>query len=211
MTGTRQRLVAATNELFRRRGYNGTGLKEVTVTAEATTGSLYHFFPGGKSELAAAVITETGAAYQQLFELIADGAPGVADGVRDFFDGAAAVLAETDYVDVCPIGTVAREVASTDETLRATSGRVFAGWIDALTARLVDAGLDRPEAKDVATSVVAALEGGFILSRTARDADLLRSIGAQMHDLVAGRVATARRAGAHGDRGARPIAPGADG
>ena len=53
MTGTRERIVTATNELFRRRGYNGTSLKDVTVASGATTGSLYHFFPGGKAELAA--------------------------------------------------------------------------------------------------------------------------------------------------------------
>lgn len=185
MADTRERLVTATNELFRRRGYNGTGLKDVTTAAEATTGSLYHFFPGGKSELATAVVAETGTAYEQLFEAIADQAAGPAEGVRDFFDGAAAVLAETDYIDVCPIGTVAREVANTDEGLRLASDRVFNGWIDALTNRLTGAGLDPGESRSLATTVVAALEGGFILSRTARNADVLRAIGGQMCELVA--------------------------
>ncbi len=51
-------------------------MKDVTTAAEATTGSLYHFFLGGKSELARAVVSETGLAYEQLFEAIADAALG---------------------------------------------------------------------------------------------------------------------------------------
>ena len=60
MTKTRDRFITATNELFRRYGYNGTSLKQVTEAAAAPVGSLYHFFPGGKAELTEAVIEETG-------------------------------------------------------------------------------------------------------------------------------------------------------
>ncbi len=136
MTGTRDRLLTATNESFRRRGYHGTSVKDVTVAARAPTGSLYHFFPGGKDELTAAVITSSGAAYRELFEAIAGEAASPAAAITDFFDGAATVLEETDFIDPCPIGTVAREVASTNEPLRVATAQVFASWIDAATARL---------------------------------------------------------------------------
>lgn len=184
MAATRDRLLTATNELFRRRGYHGTGLKEVTTAAEATTGSLYHFFPGGKAELAAAVIIESGQAYQDLFEAIADEAGDPAAAVTAFFDGAAAVLEDTDFIDVCPIGGVAREVASTDEGLRVASGQVFDGWIGAAADRFTEGGLDADEARSLAQVVVAALEGGFVLARTQRDGDVLRDIGRQMRSLV---------------------------
>lgn len=184
MLGTRARLVTAAAELFRRNGLNGTALKDVTAAAGATTGSLYHFFPGGKSELAAAVLTETGAAYQKLFEAIADEATGPAEAVSAFFDGAADVLAATDYIDVCPIGTVAREVASTDEAVRRAADDVFRSWARAATARFTAAGLPPGEAEQLATTVIAALEGGFVLARTRRDEEVLRTVGEQMGGLV---------------------------
>lgn len=190
MASTRARLIAATNELFRRQGYNGTGLKDVTTAAGATTGSLYHFFPHGKAQLAEAVITESGLAYQQLFEAIADDASDPAQAIADFFAGAAQVLAETDYIDVCPIGTVAREVASTDDTLRIASDRVFASWIDTAAARFSQAGLDDEASRSLASTVIAALEGGFILARTRRDPEVLITIGRQMSDLIADRLGT---------------------
>ena len=51
-TPTRERILYATAELFRRQGYSGTGLKQVVGEAQAPFGSLYHHFPGGKQQLA---------------------------------------------------------------------------------------------------------------------------------------------------------------
>ena len=140
MIPTRERIIAATNELFRRQGYNGTSLKQITAASEAPIGSIYHFFPGGKDDLAAVVIESSGAAYQQLFEMIAVAANGPAAMISDLFNGAAQVLQETGFIDPCPIGTVAREVASTNETLRVATERVFEGWIAAATSHFVAAG-----------------------------------------------------------------------
>ena len=185
MVDTRDRLMTATAELFRRQGYNGTSLKQVTEAAGAPMGSLYHFFPGGKDDLAEAVIGSSGQAYQELFELIADAAPDMATAVTDFFDAATVVLEETGYLDACPIGTVALEVASTNDRLRAATDAVFEGWVGAATSRLVAAGLtDDGEARDLATTLVAAVEGGFMLSRAAQRPEPMRTAGRHMRRLV---------------------------
>lgn len=191
MTSTRDRLLSATNEAFRRHGYHGTSLKQVTTAAGAPTGSLYHFFPGGKHALAEAAIDTSGAAYRELFELIADAATDPAAAVVDFFDGAADVLEQSDFIDPCPIGTVAREVASTDEALRQAAERVFESWIDAAAARFEDAGLTHGDARDLAATVVAALEGSFVLARTRRDTSALRATGRHLRHLVEGALAAA--------------------
>ena len=184
MADTRERLMTATAELFRRQGYNGTSLKQVTAAAGAPIGSLYHFFPGGKDDLAEAVIGSSGQAYQELFELIAESAADMASAVTDFFDAAAVVLEETGYLDACPIGTVALEVASTNNRLRAATHAVFEGWVGAATSRLVAAGLDAEEAGELATTLVAAVEGGFMLSRAAQSPEPMRTAGRHMRRLV---------------------------
>ncbi len=191
MTTTRERLLAATNELFRRQGFNGTSMSEITKVSGSPTGSLYHFFPGGKDDLGAAVLTESGASYRALFELIADAAPDAATAVADFFEGAAVVLEETDYIDPCPIGTVAREVASTNDRLRRAADAVFDSWVEAAAEMFEHDGLARLDAEELATTVVAALEGGFILARTRGDAEQLRIIGRRMTALTAATLSTA--------------------
>jgi AcrR family transcriptional regulator len=196
---TRERLLTATNELFRRGGYHATSLQAITAAAHAPVGSLYHHFPGGKSALAEAAITESGASYRALFELLTADATSPGEAFAGFFDGAADVLEETDYIDICPIGTVAREIASTDDVLRAASERVFASWIAAAAAPLRLAGVADAEASSLAATVVAALEGSFMLARASRDAEVVRAAGRHVRRLVdavvagqAGKVARSR-------------------
>ncbi|MBL8778908.1 MAG: TetR/AcrR family transcriptional regulator [Acidimicrobiales bacterium] len=187
---TRDRLVTAANEAMRARGYRGTSVKDVLAAAGAPAGSLYHHFPGGKPELAAAAVRESGAVYGELYEAIADAAPDVAQGFVDFFAGAADVLAAGDYLDVCPIGTIAGEVASSDDDLRAATDDVFRAWTAAAARRLGDAGLPADRAEELATTAIAALQGGFILARARRDADLLTTVGRQVATLVTAALAS---------------------
>jgi AcrR family transcriptional regulator len=191
VASTRDRIITATGELFRRQGYNGTSLKQVTQAARAPFGSLYHSFPGGKEELGEAVITTSGRAYRELFEVIYDAAAGPAEAITDFFDGAATVLEETGYVDACPIGTVALEVASTNDRLRRATKAVFDSWVEAAADRLEAAGVARAQADDLATALVAAVEGGFMLSRAARSGEPMRASGRLMRQLVEAALARA--------------------
>lgn len=181
---TRDRIVTATNELFRAKGYRGTSLAEVSAAAEATTGSLYHFFPDGKSSLAAAALRDSGGAYRALFELIADDAADPAEAVALFFDGAADELELTNFIEICPIGGVAREMANADEVIRRATSDVFADWVATLARRLRAAGIPTTTADELATTVVASLEGAFVLARSHRDATAVRSTGRQMRRLV---------------------------
>ncbi len=194
MANTRDRILTATNELFRRHGFNGTSIKQITLAAQVPMGSLYHFFPEGKDQLAREAIETSGPAYEQLFEIIADEAASPSEAITNFFEGAAEVLEATGFIDICPIGTVAREVASTNDSLRVSTAKVFASWITAVAARLEAAGVPGPEANGLATTVVASLEGGFLLARAARDTAPLLAIGTAIRLLVDTTLALSARA-----------------
>ncbi|SEE23172.1 transcriptional regulator, TetR family [Streptomyces sp. 2231.1] len=165
---TRQRIVTAGTELFRRTGYTGTGMKQIAGAAGAPFGSIYHFFPGGKAQLGEEVIRTSGAVYLELIaELTAPYADRVA-ATAAAFTAAAGTLAELDFADPCPIATVALEVASTSEPLRQATADVFGNWIDHLADYYAGAGVPEPAARDTASSVIALLEGAFMLGRATR-------------------------------------------
>src|SRR4051794_11965696 len=156
---TKDRIVGAGAELFRRQGYTGTGMKQIVAEANAPFGSLYHFFPGGKEELGGEVIRRSGRMYYELFEAISEAADDPVSAVQDFFSGAAEVLRQTDYADACPIATVALEVASTNEPLRQATAEVFESWIDGASQRMAGFGIEEDRARPLAIAVISLLEG----------------------------------------------------
>ncbi len=152
-------------------GYNGTSLKQITSRCGLPTGSVYHHFPGGKEQVGVAVVQHFGELYgrQVLAAMRAAGAqPGAR--IRAMFDGAALVVEAGGFVDPCPIGGVARESAGCNARLAAACDGVFQGWVDAAAAELQGD-------SDLATAIIAALEGGFILARVRQSGEPLRAIG----------------------------------
>jgi len=174
------------------RGYSASGLKQISEASAAPIGSLYHFFPGGKEELAAETLRSSGMAYQMLVEAVFDSAPDIVTGVRNCFEGAAEVLRATDYADACPIATVALEVASSDERLRVVTAEVFDAWLESAATRLEQGGVEASRAGELATVLVAGLEGGFLLSRAAKNTAAMDAIGNAMVELVEAALPSAR-------------------
>jgi AcrR family transcriptional regulator len=169
---TRDRIVDASAELFRRQGYVATGIKQIVNEAKAPFGSIYHHFPGGKEQIGAEAIRVSGKLYEQLIPAVFDVAPDPATGVRMFFAGAAQHLVETDYEDACPIATVALEVSSSSETMREACAEVFESW--------VTAGAERypvKNARELTIAMLAALEGAFVLARAWRSTEPLQLAG----------------------------------
>jgi AcrR family transcriptional regulator len=183
-SSTRERIVDAGSELFRRQGYAGTGVKQIVAAASAPFGSLYHFFPEGKEQLGEEVIRTSGAMYGQLLPLFFGDGGDVVRATRRFFDAAAETLRQTDYADACPIATIALEVSSTSEPLRQACADVFNDWLTDLTAIFRAEGLPPKRARDLSVSVLSLLEGAFILGRATRSPEPVRTAGRAAASLV---------------------------
>jgi AcrR family transcriptional regulator len=184
VSNTRDRLIIATADLFRRQGYTGTGVKQIVEAAGAPFGSMYHFFPDGKEDLGAETIRWSGAMYGQLIDLFYEAGADPVVATRRFFEAAADTVRDTDYADACPIATVALEVASTSEPLRKATAEVFESWLAAIDAHLVQAGLTKTQARNLSVSLFSLLEGAFILARATRDHSHIRTAGRTASDAV---------------------------
>jgi AcrR family transcriptional regulator len=183
-TGTKERILDRSGELFRRQGYMATGIKQILDEAGAPFGSLYHHFPGGKRELGAETIRRSGALYGLLFVEYVGPDVDLLSGLREFFAGAADTLRETDFADACPIATVALEVSSTDETLREACADVFTAWIDGGAWRLAADGIPEDRARELTIQMLSALEGAFVLSRALRRTDPVELAGEAVVRLI---------------------------
>jgi TetR/AcrR family transcriptional repressor of lmrAB and yxaGH operons len=177
--------------LFRRQGYAATGVNQILKSAEVKAGSLYHHFPGGKQELAAAVVDRVGGGIERRLRGFLDSDLAVADFVDAWIDLMTAGLS-SDQRDGCPIEPIATESVNASPQVRDASARVFGGWCLAVADRLRADGWPNEDADQTALAVIALLEGALILSRVAGNAAALSAAKA------AARTLLSPAGGAHG-------------
>jgi TetR/AcrR family transcriptional repressor of lmrAB and yxaGH operons len=188
---SRTALVDTAAVLFRRQGYAATGVNQILETADVKAGSLYHHFPNGKQELAAAVVDTVGAGIERLLRRFLDSESPVADIVDGWIDLMASGLS-SDQRDGCPVEPIATESVNASPLVRDASARAFGGWCLAITDRLQADGWPAQEAKQTALAVIALIEGALMLSRVWGNADALNAAKA------AARTLLSSASGAHG-------------
>lgn len=181
---TKRKIRDVASVLFRRDGYTGTGLKKISTESGAPFGSIYHFFPGGKVQLAEDSIRTAGPEYMELVLDRLESVDDPIDSIRNIFGEIARHLVATEYADACPIATVALEVASTNERLRIATADVFSEWVDAMTVWISRWADDGEQARSLARSFIMLLEGALMLSRAAHDPQPLYTAGESMAQLL---------------------------
>ena len=171
---SRNRMIQSAALLFRENGYSGTGFRDVIEHSGAPRGSIYHHFPDGKEQLAADTVAWSGAVIERRIARAAEhGDPIVALGM--FVDTWREVLEDSNFRAGCPIVAVAAE-ADAGSTATDAAAAAFTRWQDLIGRTLLDAGVSRTDARRLATTVVAAIEGAILLCRVRRDIRPLRDV-----------------------------------
>lgn len=189
--GTRERILQATAELYRRQGMSATGLKQISGAAKAPFGSIYHHFPGGKEAISVEVIRSEGIRYGEFVGAqLADTNP--ATGIPQLFESAGRLLQSQDYSEACSIETIALEVASTNEVLRQESATVFENWLTGLARWFGQLDVDEATNRRLAVITLTALEGAFVLCRTLRSVEPIIAAGQGVQAAVTATLAEKR-------------------
>ncbi|WP_029006263.1 TetR/AcrR family transcriptional regulator [Azorhizobium doebereinerae] len=152
-------------EVFREHGFEAASLADITARTGLGKGSLYHFFPGGKVEMAEAVLEHI----DRWFEA------EVFRPLREAPDAGAAVSHMLAAVDtyfrsgnrVCLVGALALNV--TRDRFAARLSGYFARWRDALAGALARLGHDPTAAAALAEEAVVAIQGGLVIARALDD------------------------------------------
>ncbi|MEU8003521.1 TetR family transcriptional regulator C-terminal domain-containing protein [Catellatospora sp. NPDC049111] len=173
---TRARIVAAAADLVLARGVGGTSLDDVRAGTLTSKSQLFHYFPGGKTELVMAIATyqfervlQAQRPYLETLDTWADW-----DGWRD------ALLAHYGSQPHwgCPVGTLVSELTGTDPVAAAQVAEHLDSWCGYLRdglRRMRDSGLLRPDADPdrLALAVFASVQGGLLLTQATRSIEPL--------------------------------------
>jgi AcrR family transcriptional regulator len=148
------------SDTFRRQGYDGASLADIGKSTGLGKSSLYHYFPGGKEEMAAEVLAELERQLEEVLfaPLREPGAPArklarMLDGLNAFYDGGRkACLLE-------------RLSASADRyRFQRPLHAIFRRWIESMEGLARDAGVAPSVARARAEDAVVRIEGALVLS-----------------------------------------------
>jgi TetR/AcrR family transcriptional repressor of lmrAB and yxaGH operons len=188
MNETREKMIQTALQLFRRRGYNATSWRGLVDAAGTPWGSAHHHFPGGKEQLGLAALQLGAAGVARQIEALFDAHPAIPDAVRAWCEASAADLARSGFRDGCPIATVALETSPDSAALSKAARAAIDGWRAVIADRLAAAGVRRKRAAELATLVVAGVEGALLVARVSRSTAPLLLAGEHLRALLAAEI-----------------------
>ncbi|MDT9682517.1 TetR/AcrR family transcriptional regulator [Streptomyces sp. TRM76323] len=182
--GTRDRIVTTAARLIQRQGYVGTGIKQIAKEAQATLGSVYHFFPGGKEAVAVAAIGHSGAEFAAFLREALDSAEDPAEAVENCAVRLAVELRASGWIDGCPVTAAALETLGGETGIQQACAEALRDWERLVSEKLLGAGFAAADARELATTVIGALEGAEVTAQVNHSEEPLRMAGRQLARLI---------------------------
>ena len=179
---TRQVILQAAYEEIHVRGFQAASLSKILANTDVTKGALYHYFPT-KLALGYAVVDEilSEQIQQQWVQPLLQTDDPVT-GLIQIIVQAGQELTEEDIYCGCPLNNLAQEMAPVDEGFRSRVEFVYDAWRKG-TEQAFKNGQEKGfvkkdiNAKNVATMIVASLEGCMGLAKNARSKKMLYQCG----------------------------------
>ncbi|MGN7799558.1 TetR/AcrR family transcriptional regulator [Leifsonia sp. 22587] len=174
---TRQRIIEAASRLILENGLEAATLEEIQAAAGASASQLYHYFED-KSELLRAVIEHQTDSVLGTHRVILERLDSF-EALEEWRDMVVSMLDAQNCVGGCPLGSLASGLAESDARARTALAESFERWQDLLregleTMRQRGELRDDANVGDLSTSVLAAVQGGLLLSQTRRDSASVR-------------------------------------
>jgi TetR/AcrR family transcriptional regulator, lmrAB and yxaGH operons repressor len=159
-------------EVFREYGYEGASIALISKATALGKGSLYNFFPAGKSEMLSATLAEIDTWFDANIFLPLTVATNAEHAIISMFE------AVTRYFNsgqrVCLVGAVSISIAR--DTFGEALASYFLRWVEALADCLSKGGLTSLAALSFAEDAVASIQGAIVLSRAVNDPSMFARV-----------------------------------
>ena len=175
---TRQRILDAAMVLIQTRGVRSTSVDDVLKASGTGKSQFYHYF-GSKDLMVRDVIAQQSVDLPTDHLTILNGIKTIGD-IESWLDQIVQAWNDGRYPNGCPIGTLANELASSNEDHRQNLSRTFVSWEGALAKairvmRLKGLLPAEAEPESLAMFIVSTIEGAFLLAKTDRSTRPLRA------------------------------------
>lgn len=165
---TQSHILKESRRLFTVQGFQNTSISQVIVATGVKKGNLYYHFPS-KEALGLAVLID---ARDEFFTILEDSLSGENPMLRilNSCNTILEMMQQSNFVGGCLFGNTALEMTDSNSSFGKVIQEVFLRWTELIEQELLQASKANIPVPPVspaalATSVVAILEGGIMLSR----------------------------------------------
>jgi TetR/AcrR family transcriptional repressor of lmrAB and yxaGH operons len=187
---SRQRLIEAAIDGMRSSGLTGAGINEIARAGGAPKGSIYHLFPGGKTQIACEALRSYCGTVVDFIDAAIPPRRGPRGQVEALFEAFARRLEASGCSRSCAVGAVSTDLVEEGEPVRGEAQAAFERWIDHLAGRF-DFIADRARARSFAGLVLSCIEGAYLRGRAEGSGAAFREAGRWLGELAAQAAAPA--------------------
>lgn len=166
MQNFRGKMIYKAIQLLPTHGYAGITLMHVARACKAPRGSLYHYFPGGKDELMAAVLEAAKEYGLGTFIISSSRAPTLKGYIADMGKALAAALSASHHELGCPVAAISMSTEKSNPLNRQCKV-IYADWCLALQARLQAYGVPAGQAEGLSGNIINTFQGALLHARLA--------------------------------------------
>jgi TetR/AcrR family transcriptional regulator, transcriptional repressor for nem operon len=161
---TRERIVKAASEEFRRNGVERTGLAEVMAAAGMTHGGFYKHFASKEEVVAEAIASSIDTMLASWRDGSAAETPG--QGLQSVISAYLSPAHRQDRACGCPFAALANDMARSEGPIRAATTEGFARLVDVVAAQLP---MSRAAARKEALWILTSMVGAILMARVVDD------------------------------------------
>ena len=166
---SRDRMLETAIDLMRGFGLAGAGINDIVRESGAPKGSVYHFFPGGKAQIAEEALAVYAERVRDFLAAALARGDSPPEKVRALFDAFARRVREGGFRRSCAVGAVSLDLGSADlDGLQPQVAAIFSTWTDTIAAAF-DLG-SPARTRAFAGLLLTTIEGAYVRARAERSA-----------------------------------------
>lgn len=175
-TFSKSELLAKLTAVFRRSGYGGASMTDLSKATGLSKASLYHHFPGGKVEMATNVMAEEGKRLQKLVLAPLGKLDSPVDALENSLQGTASFYSGD--VPQCLMNSIL--LGSGEALFRDEISAAVSAWMKLLATAYEAAGPSSGEASAWAAYALERIQGALIICRVAANRSALEQCLAEL-------------------------------
>lgn len=185
---SRQRLIMTAALLFQKRGYHGVGTAEILRLTALPRGSLYHHFPGGKSELACACAHWVTDEIVNLIERLYRDGQSVELIPSKLLSGMADWLVKNSFSQGSLLTSLTSSIGEAETEISRKVSRSYERITESWTRILIAEGIPKISSKRIACDIVSSIEGSLVIARSLQDVAPIISVSRRLRETLKGQL-----------------------